>query len=167
MYLDSVAFFCVPGRELPKTKASGALIQCLATGKWEPKPTCALKDCGKPAATVTNGKIAAPKTTFGETATVKRDNGYQGSGSIKCGADGKWTTPPTYFKTGAVVKCPAFKAGTGMTATGAGLTAGSMRILSCASGYTSTTKGYLYWAKTEKTEDQAQAATSNQAATQR
>lgn len=99
MYLDSVAFFCVPGRELPKTKTSGALIQCLATGKWEAKPTCALTNCGQPAATVANGKIAASTTTFGSSATVTCSSKFKGGGSFNCGAYGQWASAPACTRT--------------------------------------------------------------------
>jgi len=72
-YLDVCSDFCEAGREIPTSKAAGAQIKCTSTGSWDAKPTCALQDCGQPAAAVANGRISSTITTFNATATVSCD----------------------------------------------------------------------------------------------
>ncbi|XP_060556133.1 sushi, von Willebrand factor type A, EGF and pentraxin domain-containing protein 1-like [Ruditapes philippinarum] len=68
-------------------------ISCLDTGSWETPPICSIKDCGSPF-NVTNGKLHYNATTFGSTASLVCDSGYDGNGTISCLDTGSWETPP-------------------------------------------------------------------------
>ncbi|XP_060585532.1 sushi, von Willebrand factor type A, EGF and pentraxin domain-containing protein 1-like [Ruditapes philippinarum] len=68
-------------------------ISCLDTGIWETLPRCSIKDCGSPL-NVTNGNLNYSATTFGSTASLVCDSGYDGNGTISCLDTGSWETPP-------------------------------------------------------------------------
>jgi hypothetical protein len=50
-------------------------------------------DCGSPL-NVTNGNLQYIATTFGSTASLACDRGYDGNGTISCLDTGSWETPP-------------------------------------------------------------------------
>jgi hypothetical protein len=50
-------------------------------------------DCGSPL-NVTNGKLHYIATTFGSTASLICDRGYDRNGTISCLDTGSWETPP-------------------------------------------------------------------------
>jgi hypothetical protein len=50
-------------------------------------------DCGTPL-NVTNGNLNYIGTTFGSTASLACDRGYDGNGTISCLDTGSWETPP-------------------------------------------------------------------------
>ncbi|XP_060596952.1 sushi, von Willebrand factor type A, EGF and pentraxin domain-containing protein 1-like [Ruditapes philippinarum] len=68
-------------------------ISCLDTGSWETPPICSVKDCGSPL-NVSNGNLLYTATTFGSTASLVCDRGYDGNGTISCLDTGSWETPP-------------------------------------------------------------------------
>jgi hypothetical protein len=49
-------------------------------------------DCGTPL-NVTNGNLQYIATTFGSTASLVCDRGYDGNGTISCLDTGSWETP--------------------------------------------------------------------------
>jgi hypothetical protein len=50
-------------------------------------------DCGSPL-NVTNGNLLYIATTFGSTASLVCDRGYDGNGTISCLDTGSWESPP-------------------------------------------------------------------------
>jgi hypothetical protein len=54
-------------------------------------------DCGSPL-NVTNGNLNYNATTFGSTASLVCDSGYDGNGTISCLDTGSWETPPICSK---------------------------------------------------------------------
>jgi hypothetical protein len=50
-------------------------------------------DCGSPL-NVSNGNLDFNTTTFGSTASLVCDRGYDGNGTISCLDTGSWETPP-------------------------------------------------------------------------
>ncbi|XP_060590254.1 sushi, von Willebrand factor type A, EGF and pentraxin domain-containing protein 1-like [Ruditapes philippinarum] len=76
-------------------------ISCLDTGSWETPPRCSIKDCGTPL-NVTNGNLNYIGTTFGSTASLACDRGYDGNGTISCLDTGSWETPPNC----SIKECP-------------------------------------------------------------
>jgi hypothetical protein len=50
-------------------------------------------DCGSPL-NVSNGNLLYTATTFGSTASLVCDRGYDGNGTISCLDTGSWETSP-------------------------------------------------------------------------
>ncbi|XP_060577046.1 sushi, von Willebrand factor type A, EGF and pentraxin domain-containing protein 1-like [Ruditapes philippinarum] len=105
-------------------------ISCLDTGSWESPPKCSIKDCGSPL-NVTNGKLQYNATTFGSTASLACETGYDGNGTISCLDTGSWESPP---------KCSIKECGSPLNVTNGKLqynatTFGSTASLACETGY--------------------------------
>ncbi|XP_060553919.1 sushi, von Willebrand factor type A, EGF and pentraxin domain-containing protein 1-like isoform X3 [Ruditapes philippinarum] len=83
---ETATLTCDAGYEPKKGKST---ITCLPSGDWE-KASCVIKDCGSPDK-LDNGSYKVSSTTFGSSAVVKCDAGYEGNKKdIDCLASGKW-----------------------------------------------------------------------------
>ncbi|XP_060560945.1 sushi, von Willebrand factor type A, EGF and pentraxin domain-containing protein 1-like isoform X3 [Ruditapes philippinarum] len=112
--------------------ASHAAINCLDTGSWE-TPTCNIKDCGSPA-NVTNGAVTFTTTTFGSSASIACDTGYNASHStISCLDTGSWETA-----TCTITDCGSPANVTNGAVTFTTTTFGSSSSIICDTGYNSS-----------------------------
>ncbi len=107
-YLGTVTYTCDSGYEV-STGVTTAMATCLASGTWDPVPTCSRKSYNRPChqnhvpfTAVDCGSLDAPSngavktssgTTFMMTATYTCNTGYNvvGSDTRTCGATAQWT----------------------------------------------------------------------------
>ncbi|XP_064386419.1 uncharacterized protein LOC135334961 isoform X2 [Halichondria panicea] len=129
-----VNYTCFSGYEV-SNGVTTAMATCMASGTWEPVPTCVAVDCG-PLNPPSNGAVdTSSGTTFMMTATYTCNTGYNivGSDTRTCGEDKTWTPDAP---TCTPVDCGPLTVPTGQVSTSSGTTFMNTATYTCDHGYT-------------------------------
>ncbi|XP_064386496.1 sushi, von Willebrand factor type A, EGF and pentraxin domain-containing protein 1-like isoform X2 [Halichondria panicea] len=128
-----VTYTCNRGYEV-SNGVTTAMATCMASGMWEPVPTCSPVDCGSLDAP-SNGTVKTSSgTTFMMTATYTCNTGYNivGSDTRTCRADRIWTPE---VPTCAPVDCGSLTVPNGQVCTSSGNIFESIATYICDDGY--------------------------------
>ncbi|XP_060573654.1 sushi, von Willebrand factor type A, EGF and pentraxin domain-containing protein 1-like [Ruditapes philippinarum] len=130
-YGSSASLVCNTGYETTK-----ATLNCLDTGSWETS-TCTIKDCGS-SLSVSNGNVTFTTTTYGSSASLVCDTGYETTkATLNCLDTGSWETSTCTIK-----DCGSSLSVSNGNVTFTTTTYGSSASLVCDTGY-ETTKATL------------------------
>ncbi|XP_060573650.1 sushi, von Willebrand factor type A, EGF and pentraxin domain-containing protein 1-like [Ruditapes philippinarum] len=127
-YGSNASLECYAGYDANQTT-----ISCLDTGSWE-TPTCTIKDCGS-SLTVDNGKLTFTNTTYGSTASLVCNAGYDANANnVTCLVTGTWYPPLCTIK-----DCGSSLTVSNGVLTFTNTTYGSNASLACDTGYDANT----------------------------
>ncbi len=109
-------------------------ITCQSSGAWTSLSGCIIRDCGTPVAS-TGYVLGSGSTTFGSLFTMTCATGYSGTASsISCASTGVWSSPSGCI----IVACPSIPTQSNYVIASGASTYGSIRSVSCATGYSGT-----------------------------
>ncbi|XP_052279115.1 sushi, von Willebrand factor type A, EGF and pentraxin domain-containing protein 1-like isoform X5 [Dreissena polymorpha] len=135
-YGSTATISCETGYNLTGSGTS----TCGSDGRWNnTSQTCTPVDCGRPT-TTQHGHVSPSTTTYGSTATISCDTGYNltGSGIATCGSDGRWNSTG---QTCTPVDCGRLTAPQHGHVSQIATIYGSTATISCETGYNLTGSG--------------------------
>ena len=129
VYGDEVQVTCDSGFDM----IGNAVLVCAENGTWNNTSICAPVNCSDniiPA----NGSVSSEKDIFSfpDIISVQCNEGFRlnGSGSVECQANGKWSDYPTCHE----IRCGSFEIPNGLT-NGSDDTYGTVLNVTCNTGY--------------------------------